>query len=188
MNECDEIFDVVDSENKIIGQASRYEVHRNALMHRSAHILVFNHKGNLFLQKRSMNKDESPGLWDSSAAGHVASGEDYLFCAKRELEEELSVSNEPLDQIMYIPAQPKTLWEHVHVYRCVTGSKIKINEYEVSEGRFWGISEVKVSIISNPNIFTSTFHHIFDNYIFARQICEISNVKIFCQNLLSVHS
>ena len=69
MNERDEIFDVVDAENNIIGKASRHEVHSKSLMHRSVHILVFSPQGNLFLQKRSMNKDESPGLWDISAAG-----------------------------------------------------------------------------------------------------------------------
>ncbi len=93
MNERDEILDVVDSEDLIIGKASRVQVHNNGLMHRSVHVLVFNSTGSLFLQKRSMIKGESPGLWDSSAAGHVESGEDYLNCAKRELEEELSLSD-----------------------------------------------------------------------------------------------
>ena len=85
MFEFDEIIDVVDVDNNIIRQAPRYEVHNKRLMHRSVHILVFNSQGNLFLQKRSMTKDENPGLWDTSAAGLVDSGEDYLHCAKREL-------------------------------------------------------------------------------------------------------
>ena len=93
MSEYDEIFDVVDSEDMVIGKASRLQVHNNDLMHRSVHILVFNSTGSLFLQKRAMIKDESPGLWDSSAAGHVESGEDYISCAKRELNEELSLSD-----------------------------------------------------------------------------------------------
>ena len=165
MNERDEIFDVVDAENNIIGKASRHEVHSKSLMHRSVHILVFSPQGNLFLQKRSMNKDESPGLWDTSAAGHVGVGEDYFHCAKRELEEELGVVGKPLDEIMYVSAQPKTLWEHVRVYKCVTDCKIIIDEWEISEGRFWKLSEIKISMESHPNIFTPPFRYIFENYV-----------------------
>jgi hypothetical protein len=78
MNEYDEILDVVNLEDNVVGKASRLQVHNNELMHRSAHILVFNTSGDLFIQKRAMIKDESPGLWDSSAAGHDESGENYI--------------------------------------------------------------------------------------------------------------
>ena len=165
MNEPHEIIDVVDANNIIIGQASRHEVHIKRLMHRSVHILVFNSTGSLFLQKRSMIKGESPGLWDSSAAGHVESGEDYLNCAKRELEEELSLSDVQLDEIMAIPAQINTLWEHVRVYKCVTDGKVCIDKNEISEGRYFELSEAKTLMQSNPDIFTPTFNHIYVNYI-----------------------
>ena len=165
MNECDEIFDVVNSEDLIIGKASRVQVHNNQLMHRSVHILVFNFAGSLFLQKRSMIKDESPGLWDSSAAGHVESEEDYLNCAKRETEEELSLSGVQLDEILTIPAQSKTFWEHVRVYKCVTDGKICTDKNEISEGRYFKLSEARALMQSNSDMFTSTFNHIYVNYI-----------------------
>ena len=71
MDDSSELFDVVDSENRVIGQATRGEVHAKGLLHRSVHIWVFNSRGELFLQKRAMTKDENPGYWDSSAAGHL---------------------------------------------------------------------------------------------------------------------
>ena len=165
MSGYDEIFDVVDSEDMVIGKASRLEVHNNDLMHRSVHILVFNSTGSLFLQKRAMIKDESPGLWDSSAAGHVESGEDYISCAKRELKEELSLSGVQLDEVLSIPAQSMTLWEHVRVYKCVTDSNICINKNEISEGKYMMLSEVRALMQLNPEIHTSTFSHIYANYI-----------------------
>ena len=165
MNESDEIFDVVDAEDLIIGKASRFQVHNNELMHRSVHILVFNSTGSLFLQKRSMLKDESPGLWDSSAAGHVESGEDYITCAKRELNEELSLSDVQLDEVLSIPAQSTTFWEHVRVYKCVTDSTICINKNEISEGRYLKLSEVRALMQLKPEIHTSTFSLIYANYI-----------------------
>ncbi|MCZ6882595.1 MAG: NUDIX domain-containing protein, partial [Gammaproteobacteria bacterium] len=84
-----ELLDVVDEDDRIVCVKTRGEIHELGLMHRSVHILVFNSQRQLFIQKRSMSKDNQPGLWDSSAAGHVDSGEDYHSCAIRELAEEL---------------------------------------------------------------------------------------------------
>jgi isopentenyldiphosphate isomerase len=165
INGPDEIFDVVDAENNVIGRASRQEVHAKGLMHRSVHILVFNSRGELFLQKRSMDKDENPGFWDTSAAGHVDSGEEYSRCAERERNEELGIGDTTLEEIMRLPAQKDTLWEHVRVYKCVTDSNIIINEQEISEGHFWTLSDLTESLKSNPELFTSTFHLIYNRYI-----------------------
>ena len=89
MNE--EIFDVVNERDEVIGQATRQEVHRLGLLHRAVHVLVFNSSGQVFLQKRSLKKDRQPGVWDSSASGHVDRGEDYDACAARELREEIGL-------------------------------------------------------------------------------------------------
>src|SRR5438046_2178358 len=88
----DEFFDVVDEKDEVIGRASRAEVHRRGLKHRAVHVLVFNSRGQLFLQKRSQTKDTFPGAWDSSAAGHLCCGEQYDGCALRELEEEIGLA------------------------------------------------------------------------------------------------
>jgi len=87
----EEIFDVVDPNDQVIGQQSRSEVHRLGLRHRAIHLLVFNAKGELFLQKRSMKKDCFPGTWDSSVSGHVDTGEEYDACALREPREEIGL-------------------------------------------------------------------------------------------------
>src|SRR4051812_43883356 len=86
---AEEVFDVVNELDEVIGQERRSVVHRTGLRHRAVHVLVFNSKGELFLQKRSMTKDTFPGAWDSSASGHLDTGEDYEACALRELGEEL---------------------------------------------------------------------------------------------------
>ncbi len=164
MDDSSEIFDVVDSEDRVVGQATRGEVHAQGLLHRSVHILVFNSRGNLFLQKRAMTKDENPGYWDSSAAGHVNAGEDYLTSAHRELQEELGITGE-LEFFMKFPASRETLWEHVKSYLCTTDREIIINPREISEGRFWPVRELEKTRQSHPSQFTSTFHLIFDNYL-----------------------
>ena len=77
----EEIFDVVNERDEVIDRQPRREVHRLGLKHRAVHVLVFNSRGEVFLQKRSPKKDTAAGLWDSSASGHLDSGEDYDACA-----------------------------------------------------------------------------------------------------------
>src|ERR1035441_8920467 len=112
MNE--EIFDVVNERDEVIGQEPRGEVHRLGLMHRAVHVLVFNAAGQVFLQKGSMTKDRQPGLWDSSASGHVDAGEDYDACATRELHEEIGLQLSAAPQRLFkLAAFAETDQEHV---------------------------------------------------------------------------
>ena len=87
----EEIFDVVNERDEVIGQAPRPEVHARGLWHRAVHVLVFNAQGEVFLQKRSMKKDIAAGKWDSSSSGHLDTGEDYDACAVREAREEIGL-------------------------------------------------------------------------------------------------
>jgi len=164
MDDGSEIFDIVDHNDLVIGQATRREVHKNSWLHRSVHILVFNTQNNLFLQKRAWTKDENPGYWDSSASGHVCSGEDYLTSAHRELEEELGISGS-LKPFLKFPASRETFWEHLQSYICISDATICINPQEITEGRFWDLEELKAEVQENPGIFTSSFHCIFHNYL-----------------------
>lgn len=164
MNPDDEIYDLVDMEDQVIGQSTRKDIHQKDLLHRSVHIFVFNSKGDLFLQKRAYSKDENPGFWDTSCAGHVDSGEDYLTAANRELMEELTIS-EHLQPFMKIKACKESYWEHVFAYSCTTRQPIKINPTEILEGRFWPIDEISTALSKNKLPFTSTFKIIFINYL-----------------------
>ena len=162
----DEIFDLVDMEDNIIGQASRKEIHEKSLLHRSVHVFVFNTKGHLFLQKRAFTKDENPGLWDSSAAGHVNSGESYTTSAHRELKEELGISGN-LELFFRLTACADTLWEHVMAYICLTNCPIILNREEIYEGYFWPISKIEDNMKNNSSQFTSVFIILFRQYLLS---------------------
>lgn len=130
-----ELLDVVDENDRVIGARTRGEIHARGLMHRATHILVFNSQGELFLQKRSMSKDENPGLWDTSAAGHVNSGEDYLTCAVRELDEELGISGDVSLKLLFrLPVSSLTGMEHSTVYACQYDGPLKLQAEEIDEG------------------------------------------------------
>ena len=130
-----ELLDVVDANDRVIDVKTRGEIHAQGLMHRSVHNFVFNSNRELFLQKRSMSKDNDPGLWDSSAAGHVDSGEDYYQCAIRELGEELGIKViGPLDLLFCLSASPITGMEHCKVYCCNHNGPFDLQEEEIDEG------------------------------------------------------
>src|SRR5580692_8306785 len=102
----EEIFDVVNERDEVVGQNTRREVHRLGLKHRAVHVLVFNERREAVLQKRSMTKDTFPGAWDSSASGHLDTGEDYDACAVRELREEIGlVIERPPERLFKLEAR-----------------------------------------------------------------------------------
>jgi isopentenyl-diphosphate Delta-isomerase len=164
MNVDQEIYNIVDENDCVIGKASRKYIHQNKLLHRSVHILVFNSRKELFLQKRALCKDESPGLWDTSTAGHVDAGETYLDCAHREISEELNIKVVLIPSIK-ISACKNTHGEHVQVYTCTTNDIIKVNPEEIDEGTFFNLFAIQENISNNPDQFTSSFKLLFNQIL-----------------------
>ena len=151
-----EIFDVVDEEDRVTGQLSRHEVHRQKLLHRAVHIFVFNSRGELFLQRRSRWKDVHPLRWDSSAAGHVNSGDTYAGTAPREIEEELGVSAE-VEEIAKLPPSQATGWEHVRLYRAHHDGPFKLNPAELDGGGFFTLEQIDRWTAARPEDFATGF-------------------------------
>ena len=152
----EEIFDVVNERDEVIGQQSRSEVHRLGLMHRAVHVLVFNAAGLVFLQKRSLKKDRQPGVWDSSASGHVDSGEDYDACAVRELHEEIGLRlHEAPKRLFKLAACAETDQEHVWVYRCEAEGPFRLHPDEIERGGWFAPEAVTRWMEERPRDFAS---------------------------------
>ena len=141
MNE--EIFDVVNERDEVIGRKPRREVYWLGLKHRAAHVLVFNAHNEVFLQKRSLKKDRQPGVWDSSASGHLDSSEDYDACAVRELQEELGLRiAQPPERLFKLIACAETDQEFVWVYRCQAEGPFALNPEEIERGGWFAPDEI----------------------------------------------
>ncbi len=151
-----ERFPVVDENDRQISTASRLEVHENNFRHRAVHILIFNHAGEILLQKRSAWKDRHPLLWDSSAAGHVEANEDYEEAAGRELMEELAVSAR-LDRIGKLPASEKTGQEFIMVYRGECDGPFAFPCEEISAVEFFPTEIVERWVANKPEDFAPGF-------------------------------
>lgn len=158
----EEIFDVVNARDEVIGRRPRSEVHRLGLMHRAVHILVYNARGEVFLQKRSMTKDRQPGLWDSSASGHVDSGEDYDSSAVRELGEELGLKVAFVPQRLFkLAACSETDQEHVWVYRCAAEGPFRLHPDEIETGGWFTPEAVNAWLGARPEDFASALRYLW---------------------------
>jgi isopentenyldiphosphate isomerase len=95
----DELVDIVDEHDRVVGVASRSRVRAENLRHRSVAIAVVGSDGRLLVHRRSAGKDVWPGMWDICVGGVVTSGETYEVAAVRELAEELGVGDAVLQLV-----------------------------------------------------------------------------------------
>lgn len=172
----EEIFDVVNDRDEVIGQAPRSEVHRQGWKHRAVHVLVFNQSGQLFLQKRSMKKDSFPGAWDSSASGHLDRGEAYDACALREVREELGVQlDRPPLRLFKMDACRETGEEFCWIYQASHGGPFDLHPDEIEDGAWFEIAEISRWTEAQPGDFASAFLALWRRYRSGR-IGPISGV------------
>lgn len=153
-----EIFDVVDENDEVTGQATRHEVHTKQWLHRAVHIFVYNKRGDLLLQKRSLLKDAHPGVWDSSVSGHLDAGEDYATAALRELKEEMGINPEsPPQEIARITPSEATGWEHVRVFQTRHDGSLRFPCAEIDAAMWFPIPDLEAWIARRPEDFASGF-------------------------------
>ena len=152
----EEMFPLVDELGNITGAASRGECHSGSkLLHPVVHLHVFNDKGELFLQKRPAWKDIQPDKWDTAVGGHVDLGENAEQALKREVSEELGITEyEPQFVTSYV-FESKVEKELVFVYKTIYNGEITPSKEELAGGRFWGIQEIKENI--GKEVFTPNF-------------------------------
>jgi len=160
---AEELFDVVDADDAVIGRAPRSEVHARGLLHRAVSIFVFSSQGRLLVQKRSATKDEFPHCYTSSASGHLSAGETYDECAPRELEEELGLSA-PLERLMKFAAGPETANEHTVLYRAVTDDPPRPDPGEIAEVEYCDLDDLDRQVAAHPARFTPPFRVLYRWY------------------------
>ena len=158
--ESDEWFDIVTPKGEVVGKAPRNAVHGDPkLLHPVIHVHILNSDGNLFLQKRSANKDLYPDHWDTAVGGHVISGESIEHALKREAEEELGVSMADFKPLFRYVHRNNFESELVHGFFFKDDGPFYINRKEISEGRFWEIEEIEKNL--GKGIFTPNFEEEF---------------------------
>ena len=154
-----EYFDICDESGLPKGEiVDRETAHRDGILHRTAHVWIVRKQTqgyDILLQKRSMDKDSFPGLYDTSSAGHIPSGSEPLPSAIRELQEELGIEATP-EQLIYAGSFRIQYEEEFHgqIFRDNEVTKVYVyqepvdidaltlQESEVDEVRWFDLEEV----------------------------------------------
>ena len=154
-----EYLDIVDEIGRPTGEiVPRDSAHKDGIRHRTAHVWVVRKTDagyEILLQKRRMEKESFPGLYDTSSAGHIPAGEKPLPSALRELSEELGIEAKS-DQLVFAGTfriqYEKTFHGRpfkdnevtsVFVYtQPVDINTLVLQKSEVDEVRWFGLDEV----------------------------------------------
>ncbi len=121
MSAADEILDVVDEDDQVVGRARRGDVYARGLRHRCVFVWARDGEGRVFVHRRTDTKQVFPGLYDMFVGGVVGAGESYDAAALREAEEELGVSGLPqpafLFKFLYDDGAGRAWWSAVYEVR-----------------------------------------------------------------------
>ncbi|GHF80297.1 NUDIX domain-containing protein [Streptomyces thermodiastaticus] len=122
MSAADEIIDIVDEQDRVVGQAPRGEAYAEGLRHRCVFVQARDAEGRVFVHRRTPTKLVFPSLYDMFVGGVVGAGESYDEAALREAEEELGVTGLPrpehLFTFLYDGGRGRSWWSAVYQVRC----------------------------------------------------------------------
>jgi isopentenyl-diphosphate Delta-isomerase len=140
-NTPDEILDLVDESDQIIGEIAKREANNNpALLHREVRILIFDSNNRVLIQQRSFKKKVYPGYW-ALTAGHVPKGMDPEAAAHMEIKEELGFDT----AMKFILKRKITDFKETHFAYCYlakyAGETIIIEPDEVEQVEFFSKAE-----------------------------------------------
>lgn len=155
-----EMLPVVDTNGTVIGQASRAWCHSGQKpLHPVVHLHIINRMGELYVQRRSMEKDLYPGRWDTAVGGHIGYGESIVEALFREAGEELGFYDfNPVHITSYV-FESDTEKELINVFAAVGNFTLHPDLFEVAEGRFWSMQEIEDHI--GKSVFTPNFESEF---------------------------
>lgn len=181
----EEVLDVVNGSNVIVGQERRDIVHKTGLLHRSVHVFVFNEAGEMLLQRRSPYKSLAPRLWDLSCAEHLSAGESFEDAAKRGLQEELGITEQTSlklvrEAYLHMASYPeKNMFDNEFISTFVMGTyrgAINHDPKEVTETSFWPVEQILRTLRTEPEQFTAWFQAEL-NHIDLEKIQQLSTVS-----------
>jgi len=162
---------IVDESDKPLRPGTMDEAQQKGLWHRVVRVIVGDEQGRILLQKRGATMATFPNCWDTSAAGHVDAGEDYIVAAKRETFEEIGLKDANLKEVesyklegMY---KDKIINRFNKTYQVQVNSdqKFRPDQKEVQKLQWFTQQEVKGLFRDYPDEITDGLRHAFPKYI-----------------------
>jgi isopentenyl-diphosphate delta-isomerase type 1 len=144
-NTPDEVVDVVNEKDEVVGQSTKGEVNSNPkVIHREVAVLIYDNQNRILIQQRSKNKKFMPLIWIISVAGHVKSGQSYEDAAHMELTEELGFDTQlKLYDKQLIKYSNETQFSACYLGRIPEGVTVKIDPRETEQAKF--VDEIELN-------------------------------------------
>ncbi len=180
---AEEILDIVDENDTIIGQCTRKESYNKQHPNRIVFVVIKNTKGEIAIQRRSMKCWWAPWILDVSAWWHVSSGQEYFEAAERELFEEIWVecklkllwkeylNRKELDKKYFHNMNELRHEDHFHfrcVYEWIYDGNFKFDDGEVEELLFFSLDTIR-TMINTWEKMTPSLVDILEKYYFNKQ-------------------
>lgn len=146
----EELVDVVDEADVVVGRTTRADMRARNLLHRSVSILCKDSRGRIYVHRRTLTKDLFPGLYDMFVGGTVSAGERYEASAARELAEELGIVGPKPVRLFHHRYEGAATRAHIEVYEVVWDGPIVHQASEVS----WGAYRTLEELVANPDGFS----------------------------------
>lgn len=169
---ADELLDVVNDEDIVIGREMRSTVHQKGLQHRGVHVFLFNDDGKMLIQKRSADRASSPSLLDCSVSEHVQAGENYFAAALRGLKEEMGVPYGHDMEGIEIKLIGKIKMDYgpndneiSQIYEGrIKPEQVRFDPVEISEIRYMSLDEIRAGIVDEKGLFCRWFVELMKWY------------------------
>lgn len=147
---ADELADVVDEDDRVVGRAGRSEIRARNLLHRGVAILCRNSRGEIYVHRRTDTKDVFPGMYDMLVGGLVSAGEMYEEAARREIAEELGIVG-PEPAFLYVHRyEGSESRSFTAFYEVTWDGPIRHQESEIAWGSFMSPDELRVKLNEWP--------------------------------------
>ncbi len=138
----------------------KLQAHREGLRHKA--VSLFLRDGDaILLQRRSMGKYHTPGLWANACCTHPHWNESAADCARRRLFEELGIEGvdpRPVGQVEYRADVGGGMVEHevVDIFLADTPRALPLapNPDEVMDARWVDLNELQKDIAAQPGRYT----------------------------------
>lgn len=138
----------------------KLEVHKRGLLHRAVSVFVMDGQ-NVLIQRRSMTKYHTPGLWANTCCTHPRWDEAPADCAVRRLREELGIVGlfpAPRGEVEYRADVGGGLIEHERVEIFVANAsrqlEVSPNPDEVMQVEWIGLYDLAAEVARRPARFT----------------------------------
>ncbi len=158
----------VDENDNVIGKAPITKIGTKEIIHRGAHLLLFNYKEDKMLtQKRKTTMHLYPGRWSCAVSGTVRYNENYEETIGREVKEEIGIEI-PLKKLFKFSFEDKFIKSWETVFKGNYEGEFKIQEDEVEAIRWVDVEQLKDDVNKTPEKYAPPFVKMVQIY-FSKQ-------------------